>query len=107
MKGGNINLVRAKELDPTVTELTKENAGDLVNKAGVVVRAKAECEPKFTELLLYMGAGISRKDVIERAMVARKDDTGSNGNGDTPTPTPDPSGDTGGGDNGNSGYDEG
>ena len=103
VKGGNINLARAKELDPTVTELTKENAGDLVNRAGVVVRAKAECEPKFTELLLSMGAGISRKDVIERAMVARKDDSGSNENNGGTTPTPDPGtsgGDTpGGGDN--------
>ena len=110
VKGGNINLARAKELDPTVTELTKENAGDLVNRAGVVLRAKAECEPKFTELLLSMGAGISRKDVIERAMVARKDDSGSNENngGTTPT-TPDTPSDpgTGGGDNNSGGFDEG
>ena len=111
VKGGNINLARAKELDPTVTELTKENAGDLVDRAGVVLRAKAECEPKFTELLLSMGAGISRKDVIERAMVARKDDSGSNenenGGGTTPT-TPDTPSDPGtGGDNNSGGFDEG
>ena len=49
--GGNINLCCAKELDPTVTDLTLENAGDLATKAGVTVRAKAECESKFTELL--------------------------------------------------------
>ena len=109
VKGGNINLARAKELDPTVTELTKENAGDLVNRAGVVLRAKAECEPKFTELLLSMGAGISRKDVIERAMVARKDDSGSNENGGTTPTTPDTPSDpgTGGGDNNSGGFDEG
>lgn len=110
VKGGNINLARAKELDPTVTELTKENAGDLVNRAGVVVRAKAECEPKFTELLLSMGAGISRKDVIERAMVARKDDSGSNENNGGTTPTPDPGtggGDTPGGGDNNGGGDNG
>ena len=109
VKGGNINLARAKELDPTVTELTKENAGDLVNRAGVVLRAKAECEPKFTELLLSMGAGISRKDVIERAMVARKDDSGSNENGGGTTPTtPDTPSDPGtGGDNNSGGFDEG
>ena len=115
VKGGNINLARAKELDPTVTELTKENAGDLVNRAGVVLRAKAECEPKFTELLLSMGAGISRKDVIERAMVARKDDSGSNeNNGGTRPTTPDTPSDpgtggdnTGGGDNNSGGFDEG
>jgi len=110
VKGGNINLARAKELDPTVTELTKENAGDLVDRAGVVLRAKAECEPKFTELLLSMGAGISRKDVIERAMVARKDDSGSNENngGTTPT-TPDTPSDpgTGGGGATGDGWEEG
>ena len=37
IKGGNINLARAKELDPTVTDLTLENAGDLATKAGVTV----------------------------------------------------------------------
>jgi hypothetical protein len=110
VKGGNINLARAKELDPTVTELTKENAGDLVDRAGVVLRAKAECEPKFTELLLSMGAGISRKDVIERAMVARKDDSGSNENNGGTTPTnPDTPSDpgTGGGGATGDGWEEG
>ena len=79
VKGGNINLARAKELDPTVTELTVENAGDLVTKAGVTVRAKAECEQKFTELLQSMGASINRKDVIERAKVVRSDSSSTGG----------------------------
>ena len=92
INGGNINLARAKELDPTVTELTVENAGDLVSKAGVTVRAKAECEQKFTELLKSMDTSITRKDVIERAKVVRKD-----GDGGTTPVTPDPG--TGGGDN--------
>ena len=92
VKGGNINLSRAQQLDPTVTELTLENAGALVDKAGVTVRAKAECEQKFTELLLSMGASVNRKEVVEKAKVERKDgsDTGSGngtGNGGT-TPTP-------------------
>ena len=85
VKGGNINLERAQKLDPTVTELTLENAGDLVSRAGVTVRAKAECEQKFTELLLSMGAGVQCKDVVEKEYVAKKDS-----DGDTPTPTPDP-----------------
>lgn len=83
VKGGNINLARAQELDPEVTELTVENAGDLVTKAGVTVRAKAECEQKFTDLLLSMGASVNRKDVIERAKVTRP----SNGDDDTPPPS--------------------
>ena len=101
VKGGNINLARAKELDPTVTELTVENAGDLVSKAGVTMRAKAECEPKFTELLQSMGAGISRKGVVEKAKVMRKDgqggETPSGGGSETPS---------GGGGGGTTGGDE-
>ena len=85
IKGGNINLTRAKELDPTVTDLTKENAGDLVTKAGVTVRAKAECEKKMTDLLLSAGISLERKEVVERAYVARKSgtpDSGESGAGD-------------------------
>ena len=52
IKGGNINLARAKELDPTVTELTEDNAGELIDKAGgVQVRVRATCMQKFTDLL--------------------------------------------------------
>ena len=98
VKGGNINLARAQELDPTVTELTVENASSLVDKAGVTLRAKAECEPKFTDLLLSIGAGISRKDVVERAKVTRKDSNGSSPSPDSPDGEgTDP--DNGGGDN--------
>ena len=81
IKGGNINLTRAKELDPTVTDLTKENAGDLVTKAGVTVRAKAECEKKMTDLLLGAGISLERKEVVERAYVARKSGTTDSGEG--------------------------
>ena len=108
VKGGNINLARAKELDPTVTELTMENAGDLVTKAGVTVRAKAECEQKFTELLMSIGESITRNDVVERAKVLRKDSEGSTspdpgtGGGETPDTPETPSGE-GGDDNGGGG----
>ena len=81
IKGGNINLARAKELDPTVTDLTKENAGDLVTKAGVTVRAKAECEKKMTDLLIGAGISLERKEVVERAYVARKSGTPDSGEG--------------------------
>ena len=49
------------------------NAGALVDKAGVTVRAKAECEQKFTDLLLSMGASVQRKEVVEKAKVTRTD----------------------------------
>jgi len=88
VKGGNINLKRAKELDPEVTALTVENAGALVDKAGVTVRVRAESEVKFTELLKAAGASVQRKDVVEKEMVKRKD----SGDGTTsPGTSPDPS----------------
>jgi hypothetical protein len=93
IKGGNINLQRAQELIPGTTEITKENAGDLVTKAGVTVRAYAECGRKFTEMLMAESSGIQRDDIIEKDRVMRKEEgTGDQGGGTTPTPTPTPSG---------------
>ena len=87
VKDGNINLKRARELDPEVAALTVENAGALVDKAGVTVRVRAESEVKFTELLKAAGAGVQRKDVVEKEMVKRKDSggsgTGTGGSGDS------------------------
>ena len=85
VKGGNINLARAQELDPTVTELTVENAGQLVDRAGLTLRVKAECQARFTDMLATKGSGLHRSEVIERAKVERTD-----GGSDDPTPTPDP-----------------
>lgn len=72
VEGRNITLERARRLDPHVTELTVENAPDLVNRAGLTLRAKAECEPKFTELLLSMNPRMQRRRVVERARVTRR-----------------------------------
>lgn len=101
VKGGNINLARAKQLDPTVTELTLENAGALIDKAGgVTVRVRAEVEKKFTDLLMAETSGIERKGIVEKAYVERKesgeqsgDDNSGEGSGD----------DNQGGNGGNSG----
>ena len=71
VKGGNINLDRAKALIPGTVALSLDNAGDLVTKAGVTVRAKAECEVKFTDLLTTAGARLERKEVVEKAFVKR------------------------------------
>lgn len=86
LRGNSINLARAKELDPTVGELSMANAGDLALKAGVTVRAKAECEAKFTELLLAQGASVERKAVVEKAFVARKGSQGGSAGGGTGAP---------------------
>ena len=102
VKGGNINLARAQELIPGTTEITAENAGDLVSRAGVTVRAKAECEQKFTEMLMAESSGIQRKEIIEKARVVRKD---SNGGSPSPDSTEGEGTDPGTG--GNTGGDNG
>lgn len=93
--GGGINLARAQQLDPTVTELTAENAADLIDRAGgVTVKVRAIVQQKFTELLHANGGGkVERTGIETKAYVERKnaEDAGDdNGQGD----------DNGGGDNG-------
>ena len=116
IKGGNINLQRAQELIPGTTEITKENAGDLVTKAGVTVRAYAECGRKFTEMLMAESSGIQRDDIIEKERVMRKEEGTGDQGGDTGTITPtnpdtpsDPGtgGNTGGGGSTGDGWEEG
>jgi len=81
LNGGNINLARAQELDPEVTDLTMENAGDLASKVGVGVKVRCETEVKFTELLEKEGYSVERKGVVEKAYVAKKDGDGGNAGG--------------------------
>ena len=82
VKGGNINLDRAKQLIPGTLALSLDNAGELVTKAGVTVRAKAECEPKFNDLLTKAEVRLERKEVVEKAFVKRanaSDDSAAGG----------------------------
>lgn len=84
LKGGNINLARAKELDPTVTELTVENAGDLIDRAGgVTCRVRATCMQKFTDLLEKEEYQVKRTGIEVKAYVERVggDDDGDEGQG--------------------------
>ena len=81
IKGGNINLQRAQQLDPEVTDLTLENAGDLATKAGVSVKVRCETEVKFTELLEKEGYSVERKTIREVPYVAKKDGSGAPSNG--------------------------
>ena len=96
IKGGNINLARAKELDPTVTELTAENAGSLIDKAGgVTVRVRSTCMQKFTDLLNSEDFQVKRVGIETKAYVAKTgngDDEGEGGGDNTQQ---------GGGDNNN------
>ena len=95
VKGGNINLARAQELMPEVTELTLDNASELVQRAGLTLRAKAECEPAMGVLLDQSKSGLTLNAVVNVPYVHRTadpadpaDTTGTNpGNqGNTPNP---------------------
>ena len=115
VKGGNINLDRAKALIPGTVALSLDNAGDLVTKAGVTVRAKAECEAKFTDLLTKAEARLERKEVVEKAFVKRAGNDNANdndneggadaGGGESQAPSggSNPGGSTSGGSNNGSG----
>ena len=103
LKSGNINLDKAKELMPDDVhneEEMVEQAGNLVAKVGITVRAHAECERKFTEMLMAESSGIERKDIIEKPRIMKNDEENGSGsdNGGTTPVTPDPG--TGGGDTG-------
>lgn len=119
VKGGNINLKRAKELDPSVTELTLENAGALIDKAGgVTVKVRAIVQQKFTDLLNRQGVKVQRVGIQEGAYVERTGndddniDSGDNngntnngvtGNSDLTGNNDSNGGSSGGDDNGNGG----
>ena len=81
IKGGNINLERAKQLDPSITKLTEDVVAQLIDKAGVQVRVRATCMQKFTDLLESEGYQLSRSGVETKAYVDRK---GTDPNDDEP-----------------------
>ena len=97
LKGGNINLERAQQLDPEVTDLTLENAGDLATKVGVSVKVRCETEVKFTELLEKEGYSVERKNVREVPYVAKKTTDGEGGGDDSEGGDDNQGGDTPGG----------
>ena len=96
VKGGNINLDRAKQLIPGTVALSLDNAGELVTKAGVTVRAKAECEAKFTDLLTKAEARLERKEVVEKAFVKRANASDSENGGSDSSDSEGDGGSTGG-----------
>ena len=71
VKGGNINLARAQELMEGVTELTLDNATELVQRAGLTLRAKSECEPAMGVLLDQSKSGLTLNEVINVPYVHR------------------------------------
>ena len=79
--GGNINPKRAAKLIPGTQSLTKANAGELVTKAGVTVKARCEAEPELDKLLKSQNVQMQRvSEIQEVARITRKT-SGSQGNG--------------------------
>ena len=85
IKGGNINLARARELtgDASLTEEQMvSRAGEIVALAGVQLRAYAEVQQKFNELLQSFNPSPNLDGIVERARIERKDgEGGSDGTG--------------------------
>ena len=71
LNGDNINLSRAQQLDPSVTELTLQNAADLAARVGVTVRPRAQVTQKFADLLDQKKGSVERNAVVEKPYVTR------------------------------------
>ena len=78
INGGNINLKRARELTGNA-QLTEDEmvaqAGDLVQKAGISIRAYAEVEQKFTDMLLACNPTTHKAGTVERDYNSTATDT--------------------------------
>lgn len=89
VKGGNINLKRAKELtgNQNLTEQEMvDMAGELIDKAGVKVSIKAVAQQKFTELLESEGYQLHRKGIVTKSFEKQQqeaaEESGSGNQGD-------------------------
>ena len=96
LNGRNITLARAQQLDSTITDLTEDNAGDLVQRVGVRVRARAVCAPALTELIQAAGVTTQKTNIINVPKILRANDNGT---------TPSTGGTTPSGENPNDGND--
>lgn len=101
IKDGNINLARARQLTGKA-DLTEEEmvsrAGEIVGLAGVNLRAYAEVQQKFNELLRSFKPQPNPTGVVERAYVEKKNSDGGStdgeqGGGNTPADPGDNEGD--------------
>lgn len=85
VKGGNINLKRAKELMPGVVtdeETMVAHAGELIDKAGVKVSVKAVAQNKFSELLEKSEFKVSRKGIVTKSFEKQQQEAAEPGGSD-------------------------
>lgn len=85
LKGGNINLKRAKELTENAS-LTEQQmvdmAGELIDKVGVTVSVRAVAQRKFTELLEKEKYQLKRTGIVTKTATASDiEDGGEQGDG--------------------------
>ena len=83
IKGGNINLKRAKELMPgTVTdeETMVAHAGELIDKAGLNVSVRAVVQPKYTDMLDKEEYQLKRTGIVTRDFNATDGEGAGDGN---------------------------
>lgn len=83
LNGRNITLARAQQLDNTITDLTADNAGELVGRVGVRVRARAVCEAAMTQLLQNAGVTTQKAAIVDVPKVSRAGDGGTTPGGTT------------------------
>lgn len=80
IKGGNINLKRAKELMPdevTDEQSMVDHAGDLIDRAGVKVSVRAVVQQKFTDLLDKEGYQLKRTGIVTKQYNPAEEDGGN------------------------------
>ena len=89
LNGRNITISRAQQLDNTITDLTPDNAGELVQRVGVRVRARAVCEPAMTKLLQAAGIATQKTDIVNIPKILSNGTTPTDPGTTTPTDNPD------------------
>ena len=85
VRGGNINLKRAKELMPDVVtdeQSMVDHAGELIDRAGVRVTVRAVVQQKFTDLLDKQEYAVKRTGIVTRDYNAQQDDDDQQGGSD-------------------------
>jgi uncharacterized membrane protein YgcG len=106
LKGGNINLKRAKELTGNASLTEQEMvdmAGELIDKVGVTVSVRAVAQRKFTELLEKEEYQLKRTGIITKTATAsdtQEENGGTQQGGDNGSNTGNGGSDNGGGEEG-------
>lgn len=75
----NISLADVQAIDPSITELTKENAPQFVKASDIKARLKFETEDGGNEALAAEMEGLERNETNVKAYVRRKENSGNGG----------------------------